>query len=124
MDHIDKHLATAATSGVYNPAIQAALTVGKKLLNKYYAATDHSEMYRIAMSNVFLYFLWIYKLTSVVLHPSHKLEYFKSAGWSEEWRETAVDIVRNEFERSYAHCEAEDDNDNILVCRAIFFWQF
>jgi hypothetical protein len=63
MDHIDKHLATAATSGKYNPAIQAALTIGKKLLNKYYAATDHSEMYRIAMSNVFLFVFWICGLT-------------------------------------------------------------
>ena len=63
MDHIDKHLATAATRGHYSPAIQAALTVGKKLLNKYYAATDHSEMYRIAMSNVFLFFFCICKLT-------------------------------------------------------------
>ena len=49
MDHIDKHLATAATNGTYKPAIQAALTIGKKLLNKYYVSTDHSEMYRIAM---------------------------------------------------------------------------
>jgi hypothetical protein len=63
MDHIDKHLATAATSSKYNPAIQAALTVGKKLLNKYYAATDHSEMYRIAMSNISLFVFSICRLT-------------------------------------------------------------
>jgi len=55
MDHIDKHLATAATNGTYKPAIQAALTIGKKLLNKYYASTDHSEMYRIAMGICFLF---------------------------------------------------------------------
>lgn len=42
MDHIDKHLATAVTAGGYNPAIQAALTIGKKLLNKYYVVTNHS----------------------------------------------------------------------------------
>ena len=62
MDHIYKHLATAATAGGYNPTIQAALTVGKKLLNKYYAATDHSEMYRIAMSMYSSCVLLIYKL--------------------------------------------------------------
>ena len=124
MDHIDKHLATAATRGQYRPAIQAALTVGKKLLNKYYAATDHSEMYRIAMSNLFpISFLYMQaNKQHIVLHPSHKLEYFKSAGWSEEWRETAVEIVRNEFERSYAHYQVENDDENIPVCRTFPLW--
>lgn len=49
MDHIDRHLATAALDSDYDPAIQAALAIGKKILNKYYAMTDHSELYRIAM---------------------------------------------------------------------------
>jgi hypothetical protein len=56
MDHIDNHLATAVTNGSYKPAIQAALTIGKKLLNKYYASTDQSEMYRIAMGTSFFLF--------------------------------------------------------------------
>ena len=49
MDLIDKHLATAALDNRYEPSIQAALLVGKKLLNKYYDMTDQSELYRIAM---------------------------------------------------------------------------
>jgi hypothetical protein len=49
MDHIDQHLATAARNNAYKPCIQAAVVMGKKLLNKYYSYTDHSELYRIAM---------------------------------------------------------------------------
>jgi hypothetical protein len=36
-----------------------------------------------------------------VLHPHHKLDYFKSAKWDDEWIETAKQIVRDEFERTY-----------------------
>ena len=49
MDMIDKHLATATLDNKYEPLIQAALAVGKNLLNKYYNMTDHSELYCIAM---------------------------------------------------------------------------
>jgi hypothetical protein len=49
MDHIDEHLASAAINQKYNPAIRAALAIGKRTLNRYYDRTDHSELYRIAM---------------------------------------------------------------------------
>ena len=57
MDHIDKHLTTACIDARYDPAIQAALAVGKQLLNKYYTLTDTSELYRIAMGIYFLLIL-------------------------------------------------------------------
>ena len=42
------------------------------------------------------------KLTlSLVLHPRHKLNYFKKAKWDAEWIDAARQIVRDEFERSY-----------------------
>jgi hypothetical protein len=50
MDRIDETLATAALNDKYVPAVQAAVTLGKNLLNKYYNLTDSSELYRIAMS--------------------------------------------------------------------------
>jgi hypothetical protein len=53
MDHIDEHLATAATNRRYPIAIKAALAIGKKTLNRYYDQTDQSEVYRIAMSKCF-----------------------------------------------------------------------
>lgn len=54
MDHIDQHLATAARDNTYKPCIQAAVAMGKKLLNKYYSYTDHSKLYRIAMGELIL----------------------------------------------------------------------
>ena len=54
MDHIDRHLATAARDDKYKPCIQAAVAMGKRLLNKYYSYTDHSELYRISMSTFLL----------------------------------------------------------------------
>ncbi|KAF9537613.1 hypothetical protein CPC08DRAFT_651696 [Agrocybe pediades] len=64
MDHIDQHLATYAINLDSSIAIRTAASLGKGTLNKYYNATDHSEVYHIAM----------------VLHPRHKLTYFKHAG--------------------------------------------
>lgn len=52
MDHIDNFLATSAERQ-YSPAIRVALAIGKKTINKYYNMTDHSEVYRIAMSMLF-----------------------------------------------------------------------
>jgi hypothetical protein len=49
MDHINEHLATAATSNLYCVAIKAALAIGKKTLNHYYNKMDHSEVFQIAM---------------------------------------------------------------------------
>ncbi len=37
----------------------------------------------------------------VVLHPRHKLEYFKKAGWSTAWIEAAEAILRAEYPSSY-----------------------
>ena len=50
MDHLDKHLASIATSPKYGWAIKAAIALGKKTLNRYYDCTDHSEVYQIVMS--------------------------------------------------------------------------
>jgi hypothetical protein len=42
-------LTAASNNKDYSPAIQAALKLGTKLLDKYYSLTDDSEVYRIAM---------------------------------------------------------------------------
>ncbi|TDL17970.1 hypothetical protein BD410DRAFT_729275, partial [Rickenella mellea] len=69
MDHLDETLATNVLNPRFQHSIQAALTIGKRTLNRYYNLTDDSEVYRIAM----------------VLHPRHKLHYFKKAGWEDSW---------------------------------------
>ena len=44
-----------------------------------------------------------------MLHPRHKLSYFKSAGWTPEWIETAEELVRTVFQGSYASHSVVDD---------------
>ena len=48
-----------------------------------------------------------------VLHPCHKLEYFKKHNWEDSWVQTARDIVRDEFDRSYAPAEVEDNANSM-----------
>jgi hypothetical protein len=50
-------------------------------------------------------------LSLTVLHPQHKLKYFKNAGWEDEWIDAAEDIVRAEYERKYANRFTGDDDD-------------
>ena len=50
-----------------------------------------------------------------VLHPSHKLNYFKTARWEDEWVETAETIVQTEFEKAYAAVADEDDEQDEQV---------
>ncbi|KAF5312268.1 hypothetical protein D9619_003301 [Psilocybe cf. subviscida] len=92
MDHIDATLATTMDDMTVPPSIRAAVAIGKRTLNKYYNKTDHTEVYRIAM----------------VLDPQHKLEYFTKAGWEQEWINAACNIVRDEYDRTYALCEVDD----------------
>ncbi|KAF8546592.1 hypothetical protein OG21DRAFT_1426640 [Imleria badia] len=98
MDHIDTVLTTGFLDYNYSLAIRAALDAVKKTLNQYYELTDSSESYRIAM----------------VLPPWHKLAYFKKARWKPEWIEIAENLVREEFERSYAANNEDTSSDEGL----------
>ncbi|KAF9218925.1 hypothetical protein BS17DRAFT_654410, partial [Gyrodon lividus] len=55
-------------------------------LNHYYSLTDSSETYHIAM----------------VLHPQHKLSYFKTANWEDQWIKTVETLVWDKYVHSYA----------------------
>ena len=46
-----------------------------------------------------------------VLHPCHKLKYFKNAGWDEDWIATAREIVQAEFDRAYAFMDIDEPDD-------------
>ena len=103
MDHIDQHLATTALNADYPMAIKAALAIGKTTLNRYYNKTEHSEI---------LQWVWFIKHLNtpsqfliLVLHPQHKLEYFKKARWEEDWVTKAEEIVHTEFACSYKYSE-------------------
>jgi hypothetical protein len=48
MDKLDSHL-NPASKTPYHPAIQAAMKLARKKINRYYSMTDLSSAYRIAM---------------------------------------------------------------------------
>jgi hypothetical protein len=50
MDHIDEMLTMSSLNSKYLGLICAALSIAKKTSNRYYNATDQSEVYRITMS--------------------------------------------------------------------------
>jgi hypothetical protein len=44
-----------------------------------------------------------------VLHPRHKLSYFKKAKWEDDWIKAATQLVRDEFDLSYRrHLNPQD----------------
>jgi len=55
-------------------------------------------------------------LFTLVLHPHHKLKYFKTVGWEDKWIDAAEQIVMDEFERKYANLpDGGDDDDNVIT---------
>ena len=56
MDYIDNSLTNNARDDRVDPAIQKAIGLAKRTLNRYYKATDMSSTYRIAMREFFLSF--------------------------------------------------------------------
>ena len=48
MDKLDSHL-NPRTKKPYHPAIQAAMKLARKKINRYYSMTDLSSAYRIMM---------------------------------------------------------------------------
>jgi hypothetical protein len=67
-----------------------------------------------------------YVLTEIflVLHPRHKLHYFKTSGWEDEWIETAQNIVREEFDRTYAFMDFDNDMVTMDTVRKKFYFIF
>ncbi|KIM60411.1 hypothetical protein SCLCIDRAFT_43263, partial [Scleroderma citrinum Foug A] len=99
MDHIDERLTTFSFNTKYTMAIRSAVRIGQKTLNHYYSLTDSSDVYRIAM----------------VLHPRHKLSYFKTARWPAEWIMIAEELVQDEFEQSYMMETRMQDSDAEII---------
>jgi hypothetical protein len=131
MDHIDERLTSDSINRAkFEPSIRASLTLAKKTLNRYYDLTDSSEVYHIAMGtftetyHLISYSCFIIPHCNLVLHPRHKLLYFRQAGWPTEWIRTAKEIVCAKFKRPYAidieevreHGEAgNSEDDGIMV---------
>jgi hypothetical protein len=98
MDLIDERLTTYSRNRQYQPSIRSAVRLAKVTLNRYYELTDTSEVYRIAMGSFFFILVFMAHIhTYIVLHPRHKLTYFKNARWEDDWVTTAEKLVRDQF---------------------------
>ncbi|KAF6747990.1 hypothetical protein DFP72DRAFT_821122 [Ephemerocybe angulata] len=96
MDRIDDILTNQSLDTVkFAESIRAACTLSKATLNRYYNKTDTSETYRIAM----------------ILHPRYKLQYFRNRRWETDWIETAEEILRDEYKRSYGPLDVDNTAD-------------
>jgi hypothetical protein len=85
----------------YHPAIQAAMKLAAKKIDRYYAHTDSSDAYRIAMSVSVIYYSYHRLIILQVLHPGLKLEYFRMHEWEQDWIKVAKDMVRDEYNLNY-----------------------
>jgi hypothetical protein len=52
-----------------------------------------------------------------VLHPRHKLAYFKAQGWEDAWIDTAHKIICDEYTHSYlsTHLNGCHDSDDDYI---------
>ncbi|KAE9386885.1 hypothetical protein BT96DRAFT_838472 [Gymnopus androsaceus JB14] len=86
MDAINKAFASGIVKNHQLCApLHHAFSIGKKTLNKYYALTNNSNIYCIAM----------------VLHPSFKTNYFSHLNWPEDGINDAVEVTHNAWTSRY-----------------------
>lgn len=118
IDSITSHFDAVLDSSTTSLAIQHAALRGLLLLNKYYACTDDMIVYRISMSTFHkvIFFLSSH-LCYLVLHPRIKTQYFKKAGWEEEWIENAKFIAKNEWVTNYKPSTSASTLDTPLESR-------
>ncbi|KAJ7667243.1 hypothetical protein B0H17DRAFT_841681, partial [Mycena rosella] len=81
-DLITSTIVPARRQRILHTSIRNALKLAKKTMNRYYSATNDSNVYRIA----------------TILHPSLKMEYFKLCKWEQAWIDTAKELVETEYE--------------------------
>jgi hypothetical protein len=55
--------------------------------------------------------IYLIQISPTVLHPRHKLQYFEKAGWEDSWIKTSREIVRTEFDQTYAFMDVEEHSD-------------
>jgi hypothetical protein len=68
---------------------------------------------------------------TLVLHPRHKLAYFKTQQWEADWIATAEELVRTQFNRCYASgtkcidvAASAGDETTAQVCTYLFSFFF
>ena len=113
MDRFDAMLKDSVTEPLA-PAVRHALKFARNVMDKYYAKTDLSNMYRIAMGtcrqSLSLHHSHQFECRQV-LHPQMKLSYFRLHGWEQSWIQTAEDMVTDEFVKYDKPTQPAEVND-------------
>lgn len=105
IDILDRQLTTMINDITSPTIIRASAAKGRAVLNRYYAKTDDSKMYRLCMSK--LSGLPVLSSTThhfVVLHPKFKMTYFHKENWQPDWIDTARQLLRDEWDKYYKPC--------------------
>lgn len=120
IDSLTAHFNTVIDNKKLNTVVRAAALRGLIMLNKYYAKTDESVVYRIAM----------------MLHPAYKLDYFAKAKWEVTWITEAKRVITEVWLRDYkpavaaaaaAADSAEDSSkmsDVCLLSKCLFYVEY
>lgn len=88
IDKLTNALSAARDDESIHPAVRVGAWLGIRHLNKYYALSDDSIVYRLAM----------------VLHPSFKLKYFREHKWQASWITQVQELLNEEWK---LYCPAE-----------------
>ncbi|THU99617.1 hypothetical protein K435DRAFT_620982, partial [Dendrothele bispora CBS 962.96] len=85
IDRINMHLEAVVDNISQDDLLRISAKRGLMILDKYYAKTDDSLVYRSAM----------------LMHPSYKTAYFKTAGWPDGWVTAAKESLIKHWETYY-----------------------
>ncbi|KAK0465985.1 uncharacterized protein EV420DRAFT_1636544 [Desarmillaria tabescens] len=81
IDKLTRFLEQGQNNKELHATVRMACYHAMLVLNKYYAKTDESVIYHIAM----------------IMHPGYKLQYFHSQNWLKEWIDDVVNVLCQEW---------------------------
>ncbi|KAL1748219.1 hypothetical protein HDZ31DRAFT_30289 [Schizophyllum fasciatum] len=114
MDELDRQLSTMSINTALEPAIRAAAGLAKRTLNRYYSLTDQADSYRVSMGAWPCLCALSCAKFFIVLHPRHKLEYFKRAGWASDWVAEAERITRHAYDSHYVDRDVVRNEEEVI----------
>ena len=99
------------TSSFPRPSVPPWLSANKHFTTIITKRTSRMSIGSQWVRLLIILFIYVLQVFFTVLHPRHKLQYFEKAGWEEGWIKTSRDIVRTEFDQTYAFMDVEEQSD-------------
>ncbi len=88
------------------------------IIDKYYSKTNESTMWKTAMSKfvLLLFSSRFLTVSSSVLHPRYKLNYFRNQNWLPEWIKTAKQSAQDTWKLYYKPTITETVSTTVSNC--------